>query len=85
MHEPIEVGEALWSTPVTVRVGYGFPEPVRGPQQALDYLTQRWPVRDGIYYNKALAECVASLERKMAPEAVRDSFVLASIEAKMLD
>lgn len=74
----------LWSEPVRVRVGYGFPEIIRGPQQALEYLNWRWPVRDGVYYVKALKECAASLQRQIPLDKVRETFVLASIEAKML-
>jgi hypothetical protein len=73
-----------WSEPVRVRVGYGFPETIRGPREALDYLNWRWPVREGVYYMKALKECAASLQRQIPLDRVRETFVLASIEAKML-
>jgi hypothetical protein len=73
-----------WSEPVRVRVGYGFPETIRGPREALDYLNWRWPVREGVYYMKALRECTASLRRQIPLDTVRETFVLASIEAKML-
>ncbi|AYD00853.1 DUF982 domain-containing protein [Neorhizobium sp. NCHU2750] len=76
--------QIIWSEPVRVRVGYGHPETIRGPQEALDYLNWRWPVREGVYYVKALKDCAASLQRKMPLDAVRETFVLASIEAKML-
>ncbi|KKX29239.1 DUF982 domain-containing protein [Rhizobium sp. LC145] len=76
--------EIRWSRPVRVQVGYGFPEKVHGPREALDYLTHRWPVREGTYYLKALKECAASLQRRMPLERVRRTFVLASIEARML-
>ncbi len=74
----------LWAEPVRVRVGYGFPEIIKGPQQALEYLKWRWPVRDGVYYVEALKECAASLQRQIPLDRVRETFVLASIEAKML-
>ena len=74
----------LWSEPVRVRVGYGFPETIRGPEEALDYLNWRWPVREGTYYVRALKECAASLQRQIPLDKVRETFVLASIEAKML-
>ncbi|WJR67005.1 DUF982 domain-containing protein [Neorhizobium sp. CSC1952] len=79
-----EANEALWSAPVRVRVGYGFPETIRGPREALEYLKWRWPVREGTYYIKALKECAACLQRRLPLEKVRETFVLASIEAKML-
>lgn len=73
-----------WMEPVRVQVGYGFPETIRGPREALEYLNWRWPVREGVYYMKALRECTASLARQIPTEKVRETFVLASIEAKML-
>ncbi|MDR6819091.1 hypothetical protein J2X76_004273 [Neorhizobium sp. 2083] len=80
-----EANDAVWSSPVRVRVGYGFPETIRGPKEALEYLNWRWPVREGTYYIKALKECAACLQRKLPLENVRETFVLASIEAKMLN
>ncbi len=74
----------FWSKPVRVRIGYGLPEIIRGPQQALEYLNWRWPVRDGVYYVKALKECAASLQKQIPLDKVRETFVLVSIEAKML-
>lgn len=76
--------QILWSEPVRVKVGYGFPETIRGPREAIEYLNWRWPVRDGVYYMKALKECAASLQRQIPLDEVRKTFVLASIEAEML-
>lgn len=73
-----------WSEPVRVRIGYGFPETIKGPKDALEYLTWRWPVREGQHYARALRECAASLQRQIPIEKVRETFVLASIEARML-
>ena len=76
--------DVIWSSPVRVRIGYGFPEPVRGPREALEYLKWRWPVRHGLHYFEALKQCAAGLQNAMPLEKVRETFVLASIEAKML-
>lgn len=84
MSNEFNLDHVEWAEPVRVRVGYGFPETIRGPKQALDYLTWRWPVREGVYYIRAVKERAASLQRRMPIEAVRETFVLASIEAKML-
>jgi len=75
----------LWSEPVRVRVGYGFTEIIRGPREALEYLNWRWPVRYGDYYAKAVNECAACLQRRVPLDEVRETFILASIEAKMLE
>ncbi|MEQ1409342.1 DUF982 domain-containing protein [Neorhizobium sp. Rsf11] len=84
MNDVTTTDEVLWSSPVRVRVGYGFPEVVRGPREALEYLKWRWPVREGTYYLRALKECAAGLQRRLPLEKVRETFVLASIEARML-
>jgi hypothetical protein len=84
MSESSRSDEFHWKSPVRVRVGYGFPEIIRGPREALDYLTCRWPVRDGTYYLQALKDCAAFLQRQAHLESVRETFILASIEARML-
>ena len=84
MSDILVVDQTQWSEPVRVRVGYGFPETIRGPKEALEYLKWRWPVREGQHYSNALEECAASLQRQIPIERVRETFVLASIEARML-
>ncbi|MEZ2131356.1 MULTISPECIES: DUF982 domain-containing protein [unclassified Sinorhizobium] len=73
-----------WQVPVRVRVGNGHSETIRGPKDALDYLTNRWPVADGPHYIKARRECMAAIERKVSPDIARDIFIAASIESDML-
>jgi hypothetical protein len=77
-------GGSLWSRPVRVRIGYGFAEAVRSPEQALEYLRWRWPVREGYHYSEALHACVTFVQNRLPIEDVRDRFVAASIEASML-
>lgn len=84
MSDMTEADEILWGSPVRVRIGYGFPETIRGPREALEYLKWRWPVREGTYYINALRDCAAGLQRKLPLDRVRETFVLASIEAEML-
>jgi hypothetical protein len=84
MNDRLPLDQIQWSKPVRVRIGYGFPETIRGPKEALEYLTWRWPVREGRYYVEAMKECAASLQRQIPIDKVRETFVLASIEARML-
>jgi hypothetical protein len=84
MRDDVLAGQTRWSEPVRVRVGYGFPETIRGPEEALNYLQWRWPVREGRYYFEALKDCADSLQKRVPVEKVRETFVLASIEAQML-
>jgi hypothetical protein len=70
-----------WANPVGVRIGYGSSELIRGPDQALDYLTHRWPVREGRYYELAKLRCAAAAERRGSAEEAREVFISAAIEA----
>ena len=84
MRDVMTADDILWASPVRVQIGYGFPETIRGPRQALEYLKWRWPVREGIHYINALRDCAAALQKTIPIDRVRESFVLASIEARML-
>lgn len=70
-----------WMRPVGVRIGYGSSELVCGPEQALDYLTRRWPVAEGAYYELARLKCAAAAERHASAEEAREVFISAAIEA----
>nr|QCL09856.1 hypothetical protein pC5.8b_366 [Rhizobium rhizogenes] len=74
-----------WSAPVHIRVGTGFSEAVVGPEEALEYLTYRWPARRGPQYLEALRACSAANERQISLDLARDIFIAASAEAGMLD
>lgn len=73
-----------WSVPVRIQVGYGFPELVHGPEEALDVLQHRWPKHDGKHYRDALSHCRAAVHRLVPVAKAREVFVAASIEANML-
>ena len=70
-----------WANPVGIRIGYGSSELVRGPEQALEYLTRRWPVTEGPYYDLAKLKCAAAAERRASAEEAREIFISAAIEA----
>ncbi|CAD7034765.1 hypothetical protein REJC140_03358 [Pseudorhizobium endolithicum] len=70
-----------WASPVGIRIGYGSSELIRGPEQALEYLTGRWPVTNGRYYDLAKLKCAAALERRASAEEAREVFISAAIEA----
>jgi len=73
-----------WPVPVRIQVGYGLPELVYGPAQAVDVLENRWPTRDGKHYRDALGHCRSAADRLVPLAKAREVFVAASIEANML-
>jgi hypothetical protein len=76
--------EVRWREPVWLKVGYGFPEAVRGPRQALNYLTFRWPAPRGTMFEEAEVGCKSALRKELGCEVARQAFVLAAEEAGMV-
>ncbi|CAD7038718.1 hypothetical protein REJC140_00659 [Pseudorhizobium endolithicum] len=85
MNMMIRTSDVRWLTPVRVRIGYGFPETIRTPHEALSYLHYRWPAVDGDHYRQAKVLCAEAVEHPGLTEAAREAFLHACIEAKMLD
>ncbi|MCJ8520056.1 hypothetical protein ABID21_003054 [Pseudorhizobium tarimense] len=84
MNMIIRSSEVRWTSPVRVRIGYGFPETIWGPREALSYLQFRWPAVDGDNCRAAKALCADVMEGQGCLEAAREAFFNACIEAKML-
>lgn len=76
--------DVRWHEPVWVKVGYGIPDPVRGPGQALTYLDARWPAEKGSGFADARTRCVEALKKRASCEAARSAFIRAAREARML-
>jgi hypothetical protein len=74
-----------WRVPVRIRVGCGIADAVRRPKEALHHLTYRWPATDGPHYDNARRQCLQALQKRIAAEVVRETFVAASLEAGMLE
>jgi hypothetical protein len=73
-----------WGEPVRVRIGYGSSVEIDGPQSALNTMTQRWPQTRGEHYDRARKLCMAALGRRVSAASIRDDFVAACVEAKIL-
>jgi hypothetical protein len=73
-----------WKTPVYVRIGHGASETINGPQQALNYLSMRWPAERGSRYSQAKAVCAGAVDRTVYSEVAREAFIAAAIEAYIL-
>lgn len=70
-----------WSKPVRIRMPHGIQRNVEGPVAALNLLDEEWPASRGRHYDDARSACRAALERMASPEAAREIFISASIEA----
>ena len=76
--------DVVWAEPVTIKLGYGQPEKINGPLQALNCLAQRWPDTAGVEFLKAKTLCMVALGERIPCAGVRDAFVAAAVEADML-
>ena len=76
--------EVRWREPVWVKVGYGVPEAVRGPNQALGYLTFRWPDVRGQTFEIAAQRCKSALRKEVECDVAREAFIHAAEEAQMM-
>ncbi|MGW9229661.1 DUF982 domain-containing protein [Pseudorhizobium sp. NPDC055634] len=85
MNMMITTSDIRWPSPVRVRVGYGFPETIRGPREALAYLDFRWPAIYGECYRQAKEACTIALADGRHAETARRAFLDACVEAQMLD
>lgn len=74
----------MWDVPVYVRIGSGMTETIDGPEEALTYLTKRWPAERGRHYEQASVLCEAATEKYGSLDEARDAFVAAAIEAHVL-
>lgn len=72
-----------WSKPISIEFPQRLPRVVDGPLAALELLDHEWPVRKGRHYMAAKEMCRAAAARLTSPEAAREIFISASIEASV--
>ena len=72
-----------WSKPIHIEFPRRLPRVVDGPIAALAMLDNEWPVRQGRHYAAAKEMCQAAAARLTSPEAAREIFISASIEASV--
>jgi hypothetical protein len=73
-----------WFDPVPVTFGQGIVYNVNNVFQAADMLLHRWPAPDSPAHTAARRACLAFMEGKGTPEAVRQVFADAAAEAGIL-
>ncbi|NTJ08117.1 DUF982 domain-containing protein [Rhizobium lusitanum] len=74
-----------WNEPVYLRIGYGMPERIRSPKDALNHLLFRWPTVRGEKYSTARHICSAAEGNSLLHNEARMAFVEACVEADVLD
>ncbi|WFU11509.1 DUF982 domain-containing protein (plasmid) [Rhizobium sp. CB3090] len=85
MNEIIDVKfKMLWDAPVCVAVGGRFTSRVNGPEDAIHFLSVRWPSERGSSYAKAMQKCLAAISHRATLEAAREAFVMACLEAHLI-
>lgn len=74
-----------WKNAVSVRIGYGHSDIMRGPVDAFEALNNRWPAEHGARYLEAKSLCSDAVARASADEGSKKAFIDAAIEAMVLD
>jgi hypothetical protein len=74
----------IWPVPVQIRIGAGRSKQVKGPEDALYYITNRWPSTKGNRLELARLSCMRMLKRQERCDDARSAFVSAALEANVL-
>jgi hypothetical protein len=75
--------DVRWREPVWVKTSSGIPQAVRGPRQALDYLTRRRTALHHAAFESATHLCVQALRKERTCDAARLSFMDAARQADL--
>jgi hypothetical protein len=75
--------EIHFATPIYVRFASGMTRTFQGVYDALDFLENEWPLRNGERYKRACDRCRAALQLRSHARLAREAFVSACIEAGM--
>jgi hypothetical protein len=76
--------DVRWREPVWVKTSQGLPEGVRGPRQALQYLTLRCPARRVMALESTKHRCVEALRKEASCDSARRSFIDAARQADLV-
>jgi len=71
-----------WTGPIELPFGEVESRHIRGPDEAVTALIDRWPNRRGPAYVKALTACRGAIAGRIDPEAARIDFMAAVHEAE---
>ncbi|KQR75664.1 hypothetical protein ASG03_18425 [Rhizobium sp. Leaf341] len=72
----------IWDQPVTLEMyGHGHYRIVTSAKEAAKVLRNEWPLRNGIFYERAVRTCKSVLQDAAQPEQSRLQFLQAAREA----
>ncbi|MCV3738219.1 DUF982 domain-containing protein [Rhizobium sp. TRM96647] len=72
-----------WTDPVRVHLQSGLTRTFSCIYDALDFLENEWPTRDGVLYERAIRQCREALGRSLPAPVAREAFAFACLEAGM--
>jgi len=79
----MNIPDLPWSVPLRVRLQCGVERTFSSVYEAVDFLENEWPLRNGEWYERAIGLCRDALNR-LAPAALaREAFAAACLEAGM--
>jgi hypothetical protein len=73
--------DVRWARPVKVRLQCGLEHSFTSIYDALDFLENEWPIRQGRRYDHAVKRCRRALSGVIPAAIVREDFVAACLEA----
>jgi hypothetical protein len=72
-----------WSQPLKVTLRAGMDRTFVSVYEALDFMENEWPLKDGEYYDRAVLACRRGLTGVVPTELAREAFIAACLEAGM--
>lgn len=72
-----------WTDPVRVHLQSGLTREFSCIYDALDFLENEWPIRDGALYERAIRQCREAHARSLPAPIAREAFAFACLEAGM--
>jgi hypothetical protein len=72
-----------WSQPLKVTLRAGMDRTFGSVYEALDFLENEWPLKDGECYDRAVLACRRGLNGVAPTEVAREAFIAACLEAGM--
>ena len=77
----MNVRDVPWNPPLRVTLQSGLQRTFASAYEALDFLENEWPIRQGRRYEGALNSCGRALARSTPASVAREAFIAACVEA----
>ncbi|WFU11590.1 DUF982 domain-containing protein (plasmid) [Rhizobium sp. CB3090] len=77
------LNDVPWTRPVTIRLQCGLQRTFTGVYDALDFLENEWPLRNGERHERAVKTCRGAINGVVPAVVAREAFIAACLEAAM--